>query len=140
MDFDAPIDVDSYRLPANVSRMPDSKSRPSGRLSRLPRHKAGEEFLHGPVPVWWLKIAGRCSGKAVSVGLAIWFKAKTTGSVEVSACPKLFAKFGVGRKAGYAALKKLAAVGLVRIVEQAPGRCPVVMITGEATQASQDGV
>jgi hypothetical protein len=128
MDPNNPLDVERYRLPAGASRAPDGNGQPSGGRRRLPRHKVGEEFLFGPVPVWWLAIAGGCSGKAVSVGLALWFKTKATGRVEVSACPTLLAKFGVGRKAGYAALKKLAAVGLVRIVEQRPGRCSVVTI------------
>src|SRR5262249_13109563 len=41
--------------------------------SKLPRHKQGEHFLRGPIPLKWLTMASSLPGKALHVALAIWY-------------------------------------------------------------------
>ena len=42
---------------------------------RPPRHRSGEKFLKGPVPMAWLERAFVLPGKALHVALLLWFKA-----------------------------------------------------------------
>lgn len=95
--------------------------------SQLPRHKPGEEFLKGPIPLHWLREAALLPGKALAICLAIWFKAGATKKRTVHLTSKLLDKFGVGRKAGYRGLKKLESAGLISVYRHA-GRCPRVTI------------
>jgi hypothetical protein len=54
-----------------------------------PRHKRGQKFLCGPVPLPWLRWAATLRGKAVAVGIALWFKAGVTKRAEVKATGSL---------------------------------------------------
>jgi hypothetical protein len=46
-----------------------------GKKNKLPRHRNGERFLKGPIPWPWLQRASRLPGKALAVGLVLWFEA-----------------------------------------------------------------
>src|SRR5581483_3598380 len=43
--------------------------------SRLPRPAKGEEYLGGPIPLSWLGRAAVLPGKALHLGIALWFAA-----------------------------------------------------------------
>jgi hypothetical protein len=94
---------------------------------RLPRHKAGEAFLRGPVPLAWIRKGAQLRGKALAVGLALWFKAGMTGDKEITAGKALWERVGIGRKSAYRGLNALERAGLVLVVRHR-GRCPRVTI------------
>jgi hypothetical protein len=123
------MDVDRLRLPQSAVKMPAKRS-------RLPRHRPGEEFLCGPIPLNWINRACRLRGKALAVGLALWFKAGTQrDSATVVLSSKLLRRFGVAdRKAGYRGMTALEDAGLVE-VERHRGRCPRVTIRGAPVEA-----
>ncbi len=55
----------------------------------LPRHRTGERFLKGPVPISWLIAALAISGKSAHLALALWWlsRSQTVESREIdSAC------------------------------------------------------
>jgi hypothetical protein len=86
------LDPERLRLPPGATRQPTKRT-------RLPRHRAGEEFLRGPIPLAWLLRACRLSPKALAVALALWFKAgMSKNSPEVVASPGLLRRFGVGAR------------------------------------------
>ncbi len=118
----APLDLDRYRLPASAAKL-------LAKRARLPRHRQGEEFVRGPIPLVWLSKACKLRGKALAVAMALWFKAgaqRNTPTVVLSGA--LLKRFGVAsRKAGYRGLAALERAGLVA-VERHTGRCPVVTI------------
>jgi hypothetical protein len=118
----APLDIESYRLPADATTLPANPK-------RLPRHRRGERFLLGPIPLAWLCPACRLRGKALTVAMALWFQAGLQGgSPTVVLTRSLLRQFGVtDRHAGYRALKALEAADLVE-VERHTGRCPRVTI------------
>ena len=87
---------------------------------RLPSRGKGWPFLRGPVPLAWLDRAARLTGKALAVGLALWFKHGLTGSRTVSLCQE-HVGFGVNEQAARRAVKALEAAGLVSAVRR-PGR------------------
>ena len=95
--------------------------------TRPPRHRQGDEFLKGPVPLNWLCMAASLPGKTLAIGIAIWFKAGASKSRTVRLTGKLLSKFGVCRKAGYRGLRRLESAELVSVNRHA-GRCPIVTI------------
>jgi hypothetical protein len=78
-----------------------------------PRFVTGA-FLRGPVPIKWLSVAGGLPGKAMQVGVYLWFMAGLTDSLQVKVSPsKLAGEWSVSRYALYAALDQLAAADLI---------------------------
>ena len=92
-----------------------------------PRHRKGERFLRGPIPLPWLQRAATLPGKALAAGIALWFQAGLTKSARVEFCSKLRNGFGISRQAGYRALTALEGAGLVD-VERRRGRCARVTL------------
>ena len=82
---------------------------------RPPRHRPGSEFLCGPIPLAWLCRATLLPGKALAIGLALWFKAGATKNRTVKLTGALADRFNVGRKASARCLKALEAAGLVTV-------------------------
>ena len=116
------IEPDKLRL------TPPVKGRtPVGKKRRLPKHKRGEEFLKGPIPLTWLQEAARLPGKTIVVGLVIWFKVGCNKTATVKTSNLLLHRLGVGRKAGYEGLRRLEKAGLIE-VERHIGRSPVVTV------------
>src|SRR5262249_31130693 len=62
------IDLETYRLPANMTSPPKPTKRP-------PRHRPGERFLKGPIPWSWLEKAIGLPGRALAVALILWREA-----------------------------------------------------------------
>ncbi len=114
------IDLNRFRLRGQTTLIP--KPRRSGATS-TPRQK----FLKGPVPLWWFHAAGVLPGKALHVGVELWYRAGLCRSKVVHFSYKSAKQWGVSRYAAYRALTSLADAGLVA-VHRASGRCPVVTI------------
>ena len=96
-------------------------------LSRVPRHKPGELFLKGPVPLDWIE---RCLGaghKAANVAFTLWFKANMNDCSTVRLTDQLLKRFCVTAETGRNVLKKMEEVGLVS-VDRKRGRGPDVTI------------
>mgnify|MGYP002526675275 CR=1 FL=1 len=85
------------------------------------------EFLCGPIPLPWLIPAAALPGKALAVGVALWFKAGVSRTHTVPASGSLLRRFGVGSGARARGLRLLENAGLIE-VERHVGRCPVVTI------------
>ncbi len=100
---------------------------------RLPRHKAGQKFLKGPIPLDWLSTAANLPGKSLHVAIAIWFTASLKKSPTVSLSNLASLPFGLDRNAKYRALQWLEAAGLIA-VDRKLGRSPMVTLleVGEA--------
>lgn len=92
-----------------------------------PRHRPGEMFLKGPIPLKWIHSAAVLPGKTFTVAIAVWFRAGITKDRCVKVTRALLEPFGVGRKAGYAGLRSLEAAGLVSVARRT-GRAPIVTI------------
>jgi hypothetical protein len=106
-------------------------SSPPGKLQatirRLPRPKAGEEFLEGPIPLDWIATAAQLPGKSLHVAIAIWVTASLVKSARVSIGNVAVQPFGLDRNAKYRALQWLEEAGLIS-VQRKPGRSPVVTL------------
>lgn len=95
------------------------------RAKQVERQQA--RFLAGPIPIAWLSTACRLPGKALHVGLAIWYRKRVFKKPEVPVTPHLLETFGVDRRTGYRALANLEAADLVK-VDRRRGRSPRVTI------------
>jgi len=102
-------------------------SRKQPRPTRIPRHQSGQLFLKGPIPLPWLCAASQQPGRALSVGIAIWFLAGCTGKATVSLGNELCKNFGVDRFAKRRGLDVLTSVGLIE-VQHRRGRNPLVTL------------
>ncbi len=117
--------IDSARL-----RLVQPKSSPASNSNRLPRHRAGERFLKGPIPWPWIAAAASLPGRALHVGLAIWLMAgiKKHKTVPLS-LTSISKEIRCSRSTASRGLHRLEDAGLVD-VRRAPGRKPVVTLLG----------
>jgi hypothetical protein len=124
MDMDAsePINVEALRLPE-----PGIERRPNRERNHIPKHRQGEKFIRGPIPMAWLTSASSLPGKTLAVGLAVWYLAGLKKTNRVRVTGSTLKLFGVERKAGYRGLAALEAVGLIR-VERRAGACPMAIL------------
>lgn len=93
-------------------------------------------FLRGPVPIWWLAVAAELPGKALAVGLALWYRKGIIDAETVRPSWKLWKMLGIGRHAARRGLANLEAAGLVT-VERKVGKNPLVTISTSPPQASE---
>jgi hypothetical protein len=132
-----PINLDNLKMPStNITGKSSGKPSSSNKL-KLPRHKEGQRFLKGPIPMDWIIIASNLTGKALHVGIALWHLGgmKNTGEVKLSG--KLRRKMGIQRTTGYNALDELENAQLVS-VKRHRGRNPIVTIL-EVPQDNSEG-
>ena len=123
------MDLDRYRLTSS-DQVPPAKPK------RAPRHKAGERFLKGPIPMAWIGAAARLPGKALHVGVAIWHIAGLTGQAVVRMERSALESLGIGREAWLRGLERLEGAGLID-VERKPGRRTIVTIRGSTNGESE---
>ena len=116
---------------SNTIHMPAASTDSAPPESRtLPRHKSGQHFLKGPIPLDWLCVASRRCGRGsgFTVGIIIWY---LCGLSKSRACIRLkgsvVRRFGLTRYACYRGLADLEKALLVSI-ERHPGRNPLVTV------------
>jgi hypothetical protein len=85
------------------------------------------KFLRGPIPLGWLRRAADLPGKALAVGLALWFLRGCRKCRTVRLTRRTLKRFGVKRKPGYLGLRNLEGASLVRVSRHV-GKSPVVTI------------
>jgi hypothetical protein len=95
-----------------------------------PRHKKGEKFLKGPVPLSWLASAAQLPGKSLHLGIVLWFLAGLKNTRSVSLSSSVLQRFGVDRSAKRRALSQLETAGLVS-VHRHSGCNPLVTILSD---------
>jgi hypothetical protein len=117
------VEIDPNRLRATSGRA-DLPARAS---KRPPRHRAGEKFLKGPIPMSWLTLAAGLPGKALQVAVELWYWAGIKKSREVALSARWLSKMGVDRFSAYRGLAALEKSGLVSVLRHR-GRKPIVTL------------
>lgn len=85
-------------------------------------------FLKGPIPLPWLRAAGRIPGKALTVAVVIQFLAgvqKSKSGIKLSM--EELRKYGISRYSAYRGLQKLENLRLIK-ADRRRGRAPLVTI------------
>ena len=84
-------------------------------------------FVKGPIPLHWVAHAARLSGKAMQVGVMLWYRCGLTQSLTTTLPTALLQLFDIDRHAVYRALTQLENAGLIT-VSRYIGRKPIVTI------------
>ena len=84
-------------------------------------------FLKGPIPLDWLSTAAHMPGKALALGLALWWLHGMSKGAPVKLSKKATDLFDISRDAGYDALRRLESADLITVI-RAPGRRPTVKV------------
>lgn len=120
------IDPEKIRLkPGDV---PTEKAVGPPRTSKVPLKR----FLKGPIPIDWLSKAAMLPGRALHVGVALWYLSGMEKSYTVKLSSKTAGLFGVDRFAKARALDAMEQAGLVR-VERGKGKAPTITIIPPST-------
>jgi hypothetical protein len=109
-------------------QFPEILGSPSRRRRQDKQRRQAQQFVRGPLPMPWLERAARLPGKALAVGLLIWFVTgmkKEDGPIKLST--GLLRRFDIGRKASGRALTALQRAGLIS-AQRGRGRLPHVKI------------
>jgi hypothetical protein len=117
------LDLDQLRVHMPLTGAQESLRRDQ----RPPRHRSREKFLKGPIPLAWLEQAGRQPGKALHVGVALWFLCGVAGHRTVALSAKVLTSFGLDPRSSHRALASLERVHLVT-VQRHRGRQPRVTL------------
>ena len=96
-------------------------------LSASPPRRVQGSFLKGPVPMDWLARAATLSGKALHLGVVLWFRAGLLDSLTLTLSNGDLAVLGVARDAKYEGLERLRDAGLIAVAQR-PGCAPTVTI------------
>jgi hypothetical protein len=115
------MDLQKLKLPENLCSVEKAESPSFGSL------KKGVKFLKGPVPLTWLVLAGGQSGKALHVGITLWFLRGLNKCNTFPLSMKILRDMGVEKTAGYRGLKQLEKAGLVS-VKRKVGRLSIVTV------------
>ena len=107
-------------------RIPERMTEETKRRWEAHRQRKGRQYI-ASMPMSWIGATVKLAPFITKVALAIWYQAKRSRSAEAVVSPKLLEQFGVSRKAGYLALEKLEAAGVVK-VDRHRGRAPRVKI------------
>ncbi len=99
----------------------------SDTVSNLPKHKTGDRFLKGPIPMAWLNKAMQLSGKAFHVAIIIWYLAGMKSNRQVKLTQKELDVFNINRNAKYRALAELKAANLI-CVDSGNGKNPLITL------------
>ena len=109
----------------HYSNRTESTIEPEGLSKRIPRHRQGEHFLKGPMPLGWLTAAENRPGKVLRIAIALWYRAGLTGSPTINLSNLAVSPFGVERDAKRRVLRLLEYAGLVT-VDHPPHASPIV--------------
>jgi hypothetical protein len=122
----------------NIEALTLNTNRPEGEVHKAsPKPHQREKFLKGPIPLNWIIKAGQQKGRALHVGIILWFLVGIHNSRIVRLSSILPKEMHVGRHALYSALQALEAAGLIR-VERHRGRRPKIEIL-KATKDEEGG-
>lgn len=82
----------------------------------LGRTKPTELFLRGPIPLWWLEKAAALPGKALTVGIIIWWFHGMNANQPIKVTRKALERFSISEDAYRDGLKRLELAGLIEVV------------------------
>ena len=85
------------------------------------------QFLKGPISLPWLMRASRLPGRAIVVGIVIWFRVGLCKSKTITLTTTILSNFGVDRHAKRRSLEALEMAGLVSVV-RCSGKNPTITV------------
>ena len=124
-DFRAPVASDLETLRSRTSKRP-------------PRHRQGEQFLKGPIPWPWMKLAMTLPGKALHVALILWKESGIRRNRTIRLNLSAMAKIGIHPDTARRGLRALASLRLV-MVKHHPGQALEVTLLETPAEIADGG-
>ena len=121
--------IDDRSIPVKRVRLDSSTGKYIGAPLTAP-------FLKGPIPMAWLNEAAKLPGKAINLGIAIWWLDGMAKTKTFKLTGKALDQLDISRDAAADALKRLEGRGLIR-VQRAPGQRPTVEILSVASKVTK---
>ena len=109
------------------SSVPVKRLRLSPVTGTLVETKPAVLFLKGPIPLDWISTAAKLPGKALAVGIALWWLGGMSKGGEVKVTKTALNALNVSRDALYDGLKRLEEANLITVIRK-PGKRPLVRI------------
>ena len=122
----------SQRIPTKVSKSESDDGFP------VPKHKAGERFVRGPIPYEWLRLALNIGNKTGNLALAIWFLVGVKGSNPILLTPHVLKDFSISPRSARRILSQLETAGLIRM-DRKRGRSPLITLLDLKQKESRNG-
>jgi hypothetical protein len=87
------------------------------------------QYLSGPIPLDWLARAAKINGKALHVGILLWYRKAVTRSYDVTVSGIRLEQFKVSRQAYAKAINQLEGAGLIRVERRVGKKAMVTILT-----------
>ena len=114
--------------PFDTTRLPPPDEIPTHGTARTALRPApGEKFVRGPLPLGWVRAAARLPGKALAVGMELWFLSGCARDRTVSVTLARLRRAGMSEDTARRAVRHLEAAGLVS-VERGAGRAMAITL------------
>lgn len=94
-------------------------------------------FVRGPLPMEWFARAASLPGRALDVGLLVWFRVGCEKRDRVVLRPSVRELFRLNRHAQYRALQALEAAGLVEVSRKSGAAPTVTLIRASEEELEQ---
>jgi hypothetical protein len=108
------FDPEKLRLKYLPSSSTMIDSVPDHKVERQPK----KQFLKGPIPLPWLEKAAQLPGRALAVGIVIWYRAGLHSSNTIVLTSAILNRFGVSRHAKRRALTALEEASLIAVTRR----------------------
>lgn len=125
----------SNKYPTKIPEKRIALNRATGEWNEPP---VKQKFLKGPVPLDWLTLATQLPGKAVNVGLALWWIHGMSKTDELKVTRQALVAFNISRDALYDGLNRLQVAGLVELTRKPGQRHLIRIIRNPALHRSND--
>lgn len=120
-------------LNINDLTIPVTRLRFSHEAKKLVEVKSSTLFLKGPIPLDWISAAAGLPGKALPLGIALWWLEGMSKGGGIKMTKIALAKLNVSRDAYYDGLKRLEAANLISVTRE-PGKKPHVFLVRQLTK------
>jgi hypothetical protein len=116
----------SIYMSSSDLRIPVKRLRPNRESGQMEEVQQSVLFLKGPIPLWWLTRVAALPGKALALGVALWWLyGMSRGAIKLTS--KALGAMSVSRDAASDGLRRLEVDGLVSI-QREKGRRSVIHI------------
>lgn len=111
-------------------KIPEKRIRLDRNTGEWQDNPVKKKFLKGPVPLDWLTAVTQLPGKAINVGIALWWIAGMSKTGELKLTRQAQLAFNISKDAERDGLRRLQQAGLIELTAR-PGQRHTVRIVKE---------
>jgi len=115
---------------STMLKIPEKRIRLDRNTGEWEDNPIKKKFLRGPIPLDWLSAAARLPGKAINVGIALWWLAGMSKSGVLKLTRQAQLALNISKDAERDGLRRLQQAGLIELTAR-PGQRHTVRIVKE---------